>query len=86
MAHPRTVLNTLMKLIVRLAQMGIIHGDFNGFNLMISEDGSQVTVIDFPQVISVAHDNAQFYFDRDVECIREMFRKKFKLDVFEYPR
>ncbi|KAK1933049.1 RIO1 family protein [Babesia divergens] len=86
MAHPRTVLNTLMKLIVRLAQMGIIHGDFNGFNLMISEDGSQVTVIDFPQVISVTHDNAQFYFDRDVECIREMFRKKFKLDVFEYPR
>ncbi|GFE53527.1 RIO1 family protein [Babesia ovis] len=85
-ANPRRVLNMLMRLIVRLARVGIIHGDFNGFNLMISEDGESVTVIDFPQVVSVTHQDAEFYFDRDVECIREMFRKKFKLEVFEYPR
>ncbi|CDR97406.1 RIO1 family protein, putative [Babesia bigemina] len=86
MAEPKRVLHMLMKLIVRLARVGIIHGDFNGFNLMISEDGKQVTVIDFPQVVSVTHEDAEFYFDRDVECVREMFRKKFKMDVFEYPR
>ncbi|EDO08495.1 RIO kinase family protein [Babesia bovis T2Bo] len=85
MTNPRHVLNKLMRLIVRLARVGIIHGDFNGFNLMISEDGEHVTVIDFPQVVSVTHPDAAFYFDRDVECIRDMFRKKFKLDVFEYP-
>ncbi|GBE58584.1 RIO1 family domain-containing protein [Babesia ovata] len=84
--EPKRVLHMLMKLIVKLARVGIIHGDFNGFNLMISEDGKQVTVIDFPQVVSVTHEDAEFYFDRDVECVREMFRKKFKMDVFEYPR
>ena len=38
-----------MQLIVRLAQMGLIHGDFNEFNLMI-DDKERITVIDLPQV------------------------------------
>lgn len=29
----------------------------------------QVTIIDFPQMVSVSHANAQELFDRDVECI-----------------
>jgi len=29
----------------------------------------QVTLIDFPQMVSVSHENAQEMFDRDVECI-----------------
>lgn len=38
-----------MDLIVKLAERGLIHCDFNEFNLMINEEGS-VTLIDFPQV------------------------------------
>ncbi|KAK2196313.1 bifunctional RIO kinase/Winged helix-like DNA-binding domain superfamily/Winged helix DNA-binding domain superfamily/RIO2 kinase winged helix domain [Babesia duncani] len=86
MSHPKRVLDKLMDLIVRLAKMGIIHGDFNGFNLMISEDGSRITVIDFPQVIPVTHENAEFYFNRDIECLRNMFLRKFKMQVVDYPR
>ena len=43
------VYTRLMQLIVRLAQMGLIHGDYNEFNLIIDEK-EKVTVIDLPQV------------------------------------
>ncbi|EAN32202.2 RIO1 family protein [Theileria parva strain Muguga] len=85
MGNPMKVLHILMDLIVKLARLGIIHGDFNDFNLMIDEDGNKVTVIDFPQVISVYHENAQFYFDRDVKSVVEMFKRKFKIEVVEFP-
>ena len=38
-----------MELIVQLARRGLVHCDFNEFNLMINEAGV-VTMIDFPQV------------------------------------
>lgn len=91
MYHVRSFNNTekvverLMRLIVRLARAGIIHGDFNEFNLMIDKDDG-ITVIDFPQVVYTSHPNAEYYFSRDVECIRSWFRKHQKLDIQEYPR
>ncbi len=48
-----------MSLVVRLAQHGLIHGDFNEFNLMIREDNGEPMVIDFPQMVSVRHANAE---------------------------
>lgn len=44
LAHPSRVLEKLMQLIVRLAKSGLIHGDFNEFNLMI-DDSEHITVI-----------------------------------------
>ena len=73
-----------MSLIVRLAQMGLIHGDFNEFNLLIDER-EKITVIDLPQMISASHINAEFYFDRDVECIRTWFKKRYNFDSEERP-
>ena len=55
-----------MALIVRLARHGLIHGDLNEFNLLITEDG-EITLIDFPQMVSTNHKNAEYYFDRDVQ-------------------
>lgn len=75
----------LMDMIVRLAQRGLIHGDFNEFNILIKEqetsDGKVTLipiVIDFPQTVSTNHANAQMYFDRDVACIKRYFERKFK--------
>lgn len=76
--NPDYVFETIIGLIVRLAEHGLIHCDFNEFNIMIDND-EKVTVIDFPQMVSVCHRNAQMYFDRDVECIFKFFRKRFKL-------
>ena len=62
--HPSKVYSELMNLIVRFARYGLIHCDFNEFNLMV-DDNEQITVIDFPQMISTSHPNADwliFYF------------------------
>ncbi|KAI4470063.1 ser/thr-protein kinase rio2 [Holotrichia oblita] len=48
----------LMNLIVRLADSGVIHGDFNEFNIMLTEDERPI-IIDFPQMVSTLHPNAE---------------------------
>ncbi len=48
--EPGRLYSKLMNLIVRLAQHGLIHGDFNEFNIMITNNGQPV-VIDFPQMV-----------------------------------
>ncbi|RRT60495.1 hypothetical protein B296_00015053 [Ensete ventricosum] len=73
--NPDEVLETIVGLVVRLAEHGLIHCDFNEFNIMI-DDNEQVTMIDFPQMVSVSHRNAKMYFDRDVECIFKFFSKR----------
>ena len=45
--HPRKVYQNLMDLIIKLAEYGLVHGDYNEFNLMIDDD-EVVTMIDFP--------------------------------------
>ena len=39
-----------MELISRLAAKGLVHCDFNEFNLLIDQDSEELTMIDFPQV------------------------------------
>ncbi|KAK7401226.1 hypothetical protein VNO78_12550 [Psophocarpus tetragonolobus] len=80
--NPETVFETIIGLVVRLAEHGLIHCDFNEFNIMI-DDEEKITMIDFPQMVSVSHRNAQMYFDRDVECIFKFFRKRFNLSFQE---
>mmetsp|Transcript_42721 Transcript_42721/g.93216 ORF Transcript_42721/g.93216 Transcript_42721/m.93216 type:complete len:522 (+) Transcript_42721:69-1634(+) len=82
--EPHKVLERLMRLIVKFARGGVIHGDFNEFNLMIHDD-EKVTVIDFPQIMKIEHENAEMYFDRDVDCVKRFFRKRFDIHVETAP-
>ncbi|KFZ65629.1 Serine/threonine-protein kinase RIO2, partial [Podiceps cristatus] len=84
MEDPASVYSELMDLIVKLANHGLIHGDFNEFNLMLDSD-DHITVIDFPQMISTSHENAEWYFDRDVNCIKEFFKKRFNYESELFP-
>lgn len=77
----------LMMFIIKLANSGLIHCDFNEFNIMMKneevlegDDDCGFVVIDFPQSISIEHKEAEFYFKRDVDCIRRFFKKKLKYD------
>ena len=112
----------LIQIVLRLASFGLIHGDFNEFNILVREDEipdepeeprntlensmSEIrnlslnehgqpprsrldptipkasisitpVIIDFPQMVSIDHVNAQMYFDRDVECIKRFFERRF---------
>ncbi|KAH7030837.1 Rio2, N-terminal-domain-containing protein [Microdochium trichocladiopsis] len=109
---PAALYAELIAVILRLAKHGLIHGDFNEFNILLKEEREQqqaaaaaasskgkdaesaasssaadqessakVTVtpiiIDFPQMVSMDHVNAEMYFDRDVACIKRFFERRF---------
>ncbi|KAI1201323.1 Rio2, N-terminal-domain-containing protein [Nemania serpens] len=129
---PALLYAELIGLILRLAKHGLIHGDFNEFNILIKEepiqsdsepeeqrkpstkgkeverqpttdptstttpsssssssspDDPQTTpeanikvtpvLIDFPQMVSMDHLNAEMYFDRDVACVKRFFERRF---------
>ncbi|NXH20824.1 RIOK2 kinase, partial [Bucco capensis] len=84
MEDPASVYSELMDLIVKLASHGLIHGDFNEFNLILDNDDC-VIMIDFPQMISTSHPNAEWYFDRDVNCVKEFFKKRFNYESELFP-
>ena len=67
-----------MAMLRRLAEHGLIHCDFNEFNLMIDDEGLKVTLIDFPQMISTDHPNAGELFARDVNCLIKFFAMKMR--------
>lgn len=81
---PPALYSEFMELIVKLANHGLIHGDFNEFNLML-DDQDHITMIDFPQMVSTSHPNAEWYFDRDVKCIRDFFAKRFNYESELFP-
>ncbi|RFU77367.1 atypical rio rio2 kinase [Trichoderma arundinaceum] len=85
---PASLYADLISLILRLASHGLIHGDYNEFNILIkeiksaTEDGQETiklepVIIDFPQMVSMEHVNAEMYFDRDVNCIKRFFLRRF---------
>ncbi len=71
--------NTLIDLLEKFAKNGLVHGDFNEFNLMIDNLG-RVFVIDFPQMVSTTHKEAEFFYQRDLNCIKDLFKRRFNFD------
>lgn len=74
--NPEFVYTQCMNIIIRLARHGLIHCDFNEFNLLVNKQG-RVTLIDFPQMISISHKHAKKMFQHDVDCIITFFRRRF---------
>lgn len=79
----------LMAMIMKLAKHGLIHGDFNEFNILIKEEQEEAEgeggkirltpiLIDFPQAVSIDHADAEMYFQRDVRCIKSFFERKYR--------
>ena len=65
-------------LLLKLASRGLIHGDFNEFNLAVDvAKPDRIIVYDFPQMVSLDHPNAQEYFERDVEGVVRFFALRF---------
>ena len=59
--EPGKLYSELMDIVVRLAKAGLIHGDFNEFNILITKEGGRPVVIDFPQMVSTSHPDALWY-------------------------
>ena len=78
------VYHKMMDFIYKLGENGLIHGDFNEFNILLNiNKPDEIEVIDFPQMISIHHSEAENYFKRDVQCVKNYFLKKFNLTFDE---
>ena len=78
------VYHKMMDFILKLGENGLIHGDFNEFNILLNiKKPDEIVVIDFPQMISIHHSEAQNYFKRDVQCVKNFFIKKFNITFDE---
>uniref|UniRef100_A0A4X1TM23 Serine/threonine-protein kinase RIO2 n=1 Tax=Sus scrofa TaxID=9823 RepID=A0A4X1TM23_PIG len=76
---PSSVYDEAMELIVKLANHGLIHGDFNEFNLILDKD-DHITMIDFPQMVSTSHPNAEWREDSlDVEVSASGYTKEMQV-------
>lgn len=84
---PLKVAQQILDVIERLALHGLIHCDLNEFNVIVSEE-EEITVIDFPQMISTKHPDAEMLFDRDVEGVVKFFSHKYEVerDQMRIPR
>lgn len=85
MDQAQKVYERCVALVVRLAESGLIHGDFNEFNLMITDD-YRVIMIDFPQMVSTDHRNAAELFDRDIANLANFFQRRFRISTLLYPK
>lgn len=69
------VFRTCLDILYRLAEHGLVHCDFNEFNIMVDEE-AHVTLIDFPQMVAVSHHNANELFQRDINGLVKFFAMK----------
>lgn len=72
---PGAVFEEMVQIMCDMVRVGLVHCDFNEFNVIISPTNT-LTAIDFPQMVSVSHANGQALFERDLNCITRFFEKK----------
>lgn len=84
LGHPIKVLDRVINLSVQLAENGLVHSDYNQFNLLVSNE-EKVYVIDFPQMVSIDHPHAKEFYDRDMTCLVDYFSRKFKVEAEHIP-
>lgn len=77
---PLKVAATILGVIENLALHGLVHCDLNEFNIILDDD-EKVTVIDFPQMVSTQHADAEELFKRDVDGIVKFFSHKYGFPV-----
>ncbi len=77
--NPLKVAQDILDVIERLALHGLIHCDLNEFNVIVSEE-EEITVIDFPQMVSTKHADAEYLFERDVEGVVKFFSHKYEVE------
>ncbi|KGG50494.1 hypothetical protein DI09_68p20 [Mitosporidium daphniae] len=55
---PQRLYHELVSMIVAIARLGLVHGDFNEFNVLVRNRDESPVLIDFPQMVSIKHRNA----------------------------
>ena len=40
----------------------------------------------FVEMVSTLHSNASFYFERDIQCVRRFFKRRFNFEADDWPK
>lgn len=72
--HPEIISKKMFDFILKMWNIGYVHGDLNEFNVMVSNE--DIKVIDFPQCVARTDPKAIHYLKRDIECVHKFFWKK----------
>ena len=83
-SDPGRVYAQCVEQLANLARCGLVHCDFNEFNIMCNDD-LDITIIDFPQMVSSNHPNAEELFVRDLKCLHKFFLRRFNYRADEDP-
>lgn len=84
---PQWYLDEILKQLKLAYSLGYIHGDFSEYNVMVSDEG--VTLIDWPQYVTVGSKTADELIRRDAGNIITYFERKYRIkrgleDVLRY--
>ena len=72
--HPAKVYDKIAKSVRRLYQKAqLVHGDLSEYNIMM--DGLEPVLIDFAQAVTVEHQMAQTFLERDLVQLNQYFEK-----------
>ncbi|HDI10299.1 hypothetical protein B6U74_06695 [Candidatus Bathyarchaeota archaeon ex4484_205] len=64
----------------KMVENGVVHGDFNEFNVLVSED-DEFYYIDFPQSVHPEYSGSEELIRRDISRISAHFSNKYRIDV-----
>jgi len=72
--HPAKVYDKIAESVRRLYQKAqLVHGDLSEYNIMM--DGLEPVLIDFAQAVTVEHQMAQIFLERDLAQLNQYFSK-----------
>lgn len=69
-----SVLIRILREIEATYHAGLVHADLSAYNVFVTPD--ETILFDWPQAVSVAHDNAAEFLSRDIDTIRSYFVRK----------
>ncbi|MCD1294950.1 serine/threonine protein kinase [Methanocella sp. CWC-04] len=76
-ADPEWYLDEILKQVKIAYDLGYIHGDLSEYNVMVSDKG--ITIIDWPQYVTVGSKTAESLLNRDISNILTYFERKYRV-------
>jgi RIO kinase 2 len=73
------VLDLILRELATAYELGWVHADASEHNVAVAESG--ITIFDWPQAVSVDHENARDFLKRDVENLTRYFARKYPHEV-----
>ncbi|MFC7114119.1 serine/threonine-protein kinase Rio1 [Natronoarchaeum sp. GCM10025703] len=72
--NPETAYEVVREYIRRLYSAGLVHGDLSEYNVLFYD--GELVVIDVGQAVTIHHQNAEEFLERDCENVASFFRRQ----------